>query len=197
MKRRTTQTILLFLLAPMISAPLHAVEPMSEEAMGSMALESGQDFIQIYGPTSAGLTIDIDDESDSKKTSASESADDTAIAATKQTIADLEKQLIEEFETAKASGDTDIGQAALLKGDSIIVGQAGAFDTTSEISYKDGAFKHDAKFNKDGSVEHTRNLQVDMLKFENLSSDAANDNSFGSIYISDWSSRGTNTTTER
>ncbi len=199
MKRKKLKSLPLVLAIFMVGLSAHAVEPMSEEAMGSMALESGQNFTQIYGPTSAGLSVDTESSGaleGATKTSTNET-DDTAILATKQSISDLEKQLINEFETAKANGDFDLGQAEIIKSGSLVVGQAGAFDTTSEIRYKDGAYKHDATFNQDGSVKHTRDLQIDMLKFENLSSDNLNDNTFGSIYISDWSSRGSNTTTER
>jgi hypothetical protein len=171
-----------------------AVEPMSEDALSDFALESGQSFIQIYGAPAAGLTVDIDENQANAAQDSKIETDDTTIESAAYSLKTIEEQITEQFKNANIE-PVDPNLNAIVSSSEVIVGQANAFDQSSEITYRKKDFQHDAVFNPDGSVEHNRNLKIDLLKFENISNDDLNDNStLGDIYISDWSSRGSTTT---
>lgn len=172
-----------------------AVEPLSEGDMGDLALDSGQNLLQLYGPTAAGLQIEALGEDDADVELDSGSVDDTSIETASTTLKSIEEQLTEEFNKTRQDISFDPNLEAIIKPVERVVGQAAAFDTTSEIQYDKDKFKHEATFNADGTVQHDRNLQIDLLKFENIGGDDFDDPStIGSIYISDWSSRGSTTT---
>lgn len=173
-----------------------AVEPLSEDDMGDLALDSGQNLLQLYGPTAAGLRIEAVGKDESQSDAAQEdTVDETSLEAAASTLKSIEEQLTEEFNKDRQDLNLDPNLQAIIKPVERVVGQAAAFDTTSEIQYDKDKFKHDAKFNADGTVQHDRDLQIDLLKFENIGGDDLNDPStIGSIYISDWSSRGSTTT---
>lgn len=172
-----------------------AVEPLSENDMGDLALDSGQNLLQLYGPTAAGLSIEaVGDSEELDNAAAEDSVDDTSIKTAASTLKSIEEQLTEEFNKDRQELNLDPNLDAIIKPIERVVGQATAFDTTSEIQYDKDKFKHEATFNADGTVQHDRNLQIDLLKFERLGTDDLNDPSLGSIYISDWSSRGSTTT---
>ena len=165
-----------------------AVEPMSDEDMGDFALASGQSFLQVYGPSSAGLSIDTPNESGD--------VDDTRLTSSSKVIEDLDQDSLEARPITPQgnSPDAETVDAAIESG-IVTVGNAQVEDTTSEISYKQVDFKREAIFNTDGSVIQTRDLQIDRLEFQNITID---DNpSLGNVYISDWSSQGQTTTQGR
>lgn len=176
-----------------------AVEPLSEDDMGDLALDSGQNILQMYGATAAGLRLEIEgNDNDQKRTEQEEASNETSIETAKSTLKSIEEQLTEEFNNDRQDLTLDPNLQAIIKPVERVVGQATAFDTTSEIRYDKDKFKHDATFNPDGSVQHDRDLSIDLLKFENLSSDNLDDQStIGSIYISDWTSEGSTTTQTR
>ena len=173
-----------------------AVEPLSEDDMGDLALDSGQNLLQMYGPTAAGLSFDvvgINGEQDNPVPE--DTVDETSIKTAASNLKSIEEQLTEEFNKDRQALNLDPNLEAIIKPVERVVGQAASFDTTSEIRYDKDKFKHDATFNADGTVQHDRDLQIDLLKFENIGGDDLNDPStIGSIYISDWSSRGSTTT---
>ena len=172
-----------------------AVEPLSEDDMGDLSLDSGQNLLQMYGPTAAGLRIELEsDVNDQQKTEQEEASNKTNIETVNSTLKSIEEQLTEEFNKDRQELSFDPNLDAIIKPVERVVGQATAFDTTSEIQYDKDKFKHEATFNADGTVQHDRNLQIDLLKFERLGTDDLNDPSLGSIYISDWSSKGSTTT---
>lgn len=209
------------ILAIALSGQSKAVEPMTEDALSNFTLDSGDalSVLQLYGPTSAGLSIDGTSpekelkpqplSSSSSTSSESNTTDDapnrssnavdgTSVETAATTLKNIEEKLIQEFKEEARSGPLDPNLQAIVKIEERIVGQAVAFDTTSEIRYNKSEFKHDAKFNADGSVQHDRNLKIDLLKFENIGGDDLDDSStIGSIYISDWRSEGSTTTTAR
>ena len=171
-----------------LSSASLAVEPMSDEDMGDFALASGQSFLQVYGPSSAGLSIDTPNDSGD--------VDDTSLASSSKVIEDLDQDSLE-IKTSEPQGNTpdaDTIDGAIESG-IVTVGNAQVEETTSEISYKQVDFKREAIFNTDGSVIQTRDLQIDRLEFQNITID---DNpSLGNVYISDWSSQGQTTTQGR
>lgn len=204
-----------------LSGHSFAVEPMTEDALSDFSLDSGDalSVLQLYGPTSAGLSIDGTGSNgeltpkpltassskspdkattDSAPKQSSNAVDETSVKTAAITLQNIEEKLIQEFKEEARSGPLDPNLQAIVKIEERVVGQAAAFDTTSEIRYNKSQFKHDAKFNADGSVQHDRNLKIDLLKFENVGGDDLDDTStIGSIYISDWRSEGSTTTTVR
>ena len=174
----------------------HAVEPLSENDMSDLALDSGSGLLQIYGPTAAGLRVEALGKNE--EAPENESTDDTSIKSAESTIKSLEDQLTEEFQRERPDLEFDPNLQAIVKPNERVVGDAASFDTLSQIQYNKSNFKHEATFNSDGSVQHDRDLQIDLLKFENIGGDDLNDPStIGSIYISDWTSQGSTTTQVR
>ena len=172
-----------------------AVEPLSEGDLGDLALDSGQNLLQLYGPTAAGLRIEALGEDEADVELDSGAVDETSIETASTTLKSIEEQLTEEFNKTRQDITFDPNLEAVLKPEERIVGSAEVFEQTSEIQYDKDKFKHDPTFNRDGTVQHDRDLQVDLLKFENIGTDDINESAkFGSIYISDWSSRGSTTT---
>jgi len=165
-----------------------AVEPMSDEDMGDFALASGQSFLQVYGPSSAGLSIDTPNDSGD--------VDDTSLASSSKVIEDLDQDSLE-IKTIELNPNVPDEETVndVIESGIITVGNAQVEDTTSQISYRNVDFNREAIFNKDGSVIQTRDLQIDRLEFQNITID---DNpSLGNVYISDWSSQGRTTTQGR
>lgn len=170
-----------------------AVQPLSEEDMGDVSFDSGLNLLNVYGPTSAGLSDDVE--------VAKPSEDEDPNQAI-ETAASTAKELLEESE---ANNDTPViidTNANLtfkeveeaIKASVETVGTAQIFDTTSEIQYRKKDFFHGAEFLDNGDVVHTRELQIDLLKLENLRIDPLENNpSAGNIYLSDWESRGSAT----
>ncbi|KZZ58406.1 MAG: hypothetical protein MK096_04100 [Oleiphilaceae bacterium] len=174
----------------------YAVEPLSENDMSDLALDSGSGLLQIYGPTAAGLRVEALGKNEEPPEN--ESTDDTSIKSAESTIKSLEDQLTEEFQRERPDLEFDPNLQAIVKPNERVVGDAASFDTLSQIQYNKSNFKHEATFNSDGSVQHDRDLQIDLLKFENIGGDDLNDPStIGSIYISDWTSQGSTTTQVR
>ena len=70
-------------------------------------------------------------------------------------------------------------------------GNASVFSTNSEINYKTNNVNRDMQALDDGEIIVSRDLQIDLLKLENLRGDNREGNrSAGNIYLSDWNSRG-------
>ena len=189
----------LFIILIAATSTSFAVEPLSENDMGDLALDSGQNLLQLYGPTAAGLRIDAVGKDDlEKNTSPEDDTDETSLGAAESTLKTIEEQLTDEFTKDRQDLNLDPKLQAIIKPVERVVGQAAYFDTTSEIQYDKNKFKHDATFNADGTVQHDRDLQIDLLKFENIGGDDLDDPStIGSIYISDWTSEGGTTTRAR
>lgn len=168
-----------------------AVQPLSEEDMSGVSLESGLNLLNVYGPPAAGVSSDVSVE----VAKPDEESPDQSIA----TAADSANELIEDAEgtlegQAPALPTQELSfrevEEAIRAGDETF-GTAQSFDSSSEISYTTKDFHHDADFLGRDDVVHTRDLQVDSLKFENLVIDPIENNpSIGNIYLSDWESRG-------
>jgi len=187
-----------FILLMQISFFAHSVEPLSEKDMSDLALESGNSILKIYGATAAGIRVEAIGKEDDTETKDKEETDDTGVKAARSTLKNIEEQITKEFQQEFSTSALDPQLTAIIKPVEQVVGNAAAFDTYSEIRYNKENFKHEAKFNADGSVQHDRDLQIDLLKFENIGGDDLDDPStIGSIYISDWTSQGSTTTQMR
>ena len=188
MKTTTKKHIVALIGILSLSSVGWSVEPMSDEDMGDFALASGQSFLQVYGPSSAGLSIDTPNGSGD--------VDDTSLTSSSKVIEDLDQDSLE-IKTVELNPNVPDEETIddVIEAGIITVGNAQVEDTTSQISYRNADFNREAIFNKDGSVIQTRDLQIDRLEFQNITID---DNpSLGNVYISDWSSQGRTTTQGR
>jgi len=187
--KKIAQTSLLLVFAGLVTSNLHAVQPLSENDMDSVSAETGQNIIDIFGPAGAGLADDSPDETPSEGEEAKAAAntvleDNETIDASNAPSVQPTSLSFEEAEAAITANAKTVGNAQLL-------------DTNSQIEYKTKDFHHEADFLKDGTVVHTRDLQVDLLKLENLSGDYDDNQNYGNIYLSDWESRGSTRMQER
>ena len=168
-----------------------AVQPLSESDMDNVSAETGQNILNVFGPAAAGLT---EDYTPSKQQENGETQHASEVAT--NVLNDIEQDVLttddnsqtdssnltfEEAQAAIEAGVKVVGEAFHREGDS----------TTSEIQYSEKDFHHEAEFLVDGSVIHNRDLQIDLLKLENLRGGYDDNNpSAGNIYLSDWQSRG-------
>lgn len=178
----------------LFSVPVSAVQPLSEQAMDDVSFESGLNILNVYGPTSAGLSDDIDLLAPSAEDKEKQLV--TATTSAKELLEDAEESQ-DESVTAPPL-DTNLSfkevEEAISAGIST-VGRAGTtFDTSSEIQYNKKSFIHDAEFLSNGDVIHTRDLQIDLLKIEDIKGNYRDEGrTIGDIYLSDWESRGSAT----
>lgn len=171
-----------------------AVQPLSEQAMDDVSFESGLNILNVYGPTSAGLSDDID-----PLTTSAEDKEKQLITATTSA-----KELLEDAEgfqnesTTAQPIDTNLSfkevEEAISAGISTVGRADTTFDTSSEIQYNKKSFIHDAEFLSNGDVIHTRDLQIDLLKVEDIKGNYRDEGrTIGDIYLSNWESRGSAT----
>ena len=176
-----------------LSSTSLAVQPLSEEDMGEVSFESGLNLLNVYGPTSAGLSDDLEVAKPSEEENPNQ-AIETAASTAKELLEDSESNN-EAPVTIDTNADVTFKEfEEAIKASVETVGTAQVFDTTSEIQYRKKDFFHGAEFLDNGDVVHTRELQIDLLKLENLRIDPLENNpSAGNIYLSDWESRGSTT----
>jgi hypothetical protein len=176
-----------------LSSTSLAVQPLSEKDMGEVSFESGLNLLNVYGPTSAGLSDDVEVAKPSEEENPNQ-AIETAASTAKELLEDSESNN-EAPVTIDTNADVTFKEfEEAIKASVETVGTAQVFDTTSEIQYRKKDFFHGAEFLDNGDVVHTRELQIDLLKLENLRIDPLENNpSAGNIYLSDWESRGSTT----
>ncbi|KZZ32450.1 hypothetical protein A3757_04800 [Oleiphilus sp. HI0117] len=170
---------------------------MSESDMDDVSAIAGISVLDIYGSPAAGLTVDSEDDeaTNSNGKNSYNEAEDT------QDFASHELKKIEDGGLATTQASNDIAsptETLTIEDNSVVSGAAQSFTTTSEINYKPKNFQHEMKQLSGDSISISRNLHVDLLKIENLSGDHYDESrSAGSIYLSDWTSRGNTILTPR
>ncbi len=172
--------------------------------MGNVSLDAGINVLNVYGQSAAGLTIDSEEASRSGQASPLKKLDSTQEDDTSKAQATVALQKISEsHEDQKLNPVTTStveaeALAEAVEESDIKVGNASAFTTNSEITYKKNNFTHQSRPNNDGSVTLTRDLYVEQLRIENLGGDHYDQNrTVGDIILSDWRSRGDTTVTPR
>lgn len=193
-------TIIRILMLSTISAYAHSVQPMTESDLEIVSATTGDNILNIFGASQAGLKID----SDQKVEPGSANLDS-------QSNAHLGKEQFQEGESVKAIAaielrdieqktstnkqintaeriEQSVQNSAVLSGESTTKSSS-AYSTNSEINYKTANFKHQMRELENG-VAVQRDLQIDLLKLENLKGAHYDERSAGSIYLSDWQSRG-------
>lgn len=192
-----TLSIKLIPLLALSMLPLSAfsVQPMSESDLEIVSAETGKNILNIFGASQAGLSVDSESgglpnsniELDTENSTEGESTKAIALNELKAIEEDSFQNLPERQQEiiSKDSRNT------VLKLSESTKGSASVFETNSEINYKNNNVHHDMRTLKNGGVAISRDLQIDLLKLENLRGDSTeNGRSAGNIYLSDWSSRG-------
>ncbi|GEM_PF-1488223 len=175
------------------SSMVSAVQPLTEADMDNVSAEIGQNILDIFGPAAAGLEDDIDPSEGS-----TESADTSNKDAADVALKDEERRTAETGSEQVITFDSFEDAQTAIEENTQTIGTASAFKTSSEIQYKTKGFSHKADFLGDGSVVHTRDLKIDLLKLENLRGDYNDgDRTVGNIYLSNWESRGSTRMQER
>lgn len=166
-----------------VSAP-HAAQPLTESDLGNVSAEIGPNFLNIFGAPAAGVSDDV------LTTDTSIEGEETDVISSSE-LEDIE---IDQLERTSSTELPIIDSATAHESIEASVrtnGQAEVFDTSSEIQFLNKDFHHELEVEELNQVTHTRDLSVDMLKLENLKGDHDDPNRHaGSIYISDWHSRG-------
>ncbi len=174
---------------------------LSESDLGAVSAVAGLNILDIYGAPAAGLTVETEGasetkvlEKDSAATSQYSEGENTRAFASSEL-----KQIEEERLSANQTADTGLTIGIVsIQDNSLVSGEAQAFTTTSEINYKTRNVHHEMTPLEGDSISISRDLHIDLLKIENLRGDHFDESrSAGSIYLSDWTSRGDTTLTPR
>lgn len=210
------QKLLSAALACSFSSLLIAAQPMSEADMDNVSAVAGLNLLNIYGAPSAGLKVDTEENASSTKSSSNNRIlDDASVEITgplsvesyqegettqdfaSQELTKIEEGRLNQEQGSISSFESSLQSSAIID-DRSTIGEAQAFTTSSEISYKDRNVHHEMTELGNGAVSVSRNLQIDLLKIENLRGAHHEEHrSAGSIYLSDWSSRGDTRLTPR
>lgn len=173
-----------------------AIQPMSEKDLEIVSATTGSNILNIFGASQAGLKIDGSMSESTEVSSVSLNTENYNEGEATKPVALNKLRTIEQdnlqipntnIEPA-VSNDT---QNIVLKVNEQTTGNASVFTTSSEINYKTSNVHHQMRNIENGGVAVSRDLQIDLLKLENLRGDSLDDGrSAGSIYISNWHSQG-------
>ena len=179
-----------------------SAEPLSETDMDQVSADAGLNILNVYGNTSAGLSVDSDETesnpSSNEQVNTSDEEEELASLADDEIVnaidTDDTNNSISALETSPESEEL----ISAVEETDVKVGNSEVFTTTAEIKYKSNEFNHSMKTKGDGAVTITRDLHVELLKLENLSGDHHDrSRTAGDIYLSNWRSRGDTTITPR
>ncbi len=178
-----------------LSFPVLAIQPMTESDLEVVSATTGSNILNIFGASQAGLRID---GADSKSTDAtqlqleSESFDEgeATKSITLKALLSIEEDRFKEPQNNDLTISKD-AQTTILKLNEQTKGTASIFSTSSEINYKTSNVHHEMREIENGGIAVSRDLQIDLLKVENLKGvNSDNSRSAGSIYLSVWRSLG-------
>lgn len=178
-----------------------AVQPMSESDLEVVSATTGSNILNIFGASQAGLTVDDSEvgnldldspiSSSTNLTTENTTEGETAKPAALNRLRTIEEEILHTPNTPAEQILSSAAQSTVLKINEQTIGSASVFETSSEINYKTNNVNLQMRNLENGGVGVSRNLQVDLLKLENLSGDQMNSGrSVGSIYLSDWQSQG-------
>jgi len=175
---------------------VNAVQPMSESDLEFVSATTGSNILNIFGASQAGLKIDDTETQEIPSSSAKLETEKYQEGEATNPIAQKELNAIEEGKLQKSNTIPEFTipqetENSLIKSNLQTTGNASVFSTSSEIKYKTTNVHHEMKTIENGGVSVSRDLQIDLLKLENLSGDQIdNSRSAGSIYLSNWNSQG-------
>ncbi len=186
-----------------LSSPSLGVQPMTETDLEIVSATTGDNILNIFGASQAGLKIDTDkvkpgsaklttnENIDLRKEAITEGEGARSIAAIEIREIELKQQSALLPEGSTSSGLPLEAQRSAIQVSESTTKRSSTNETNSEINYKTANFKHQMREIDNGGVAVQRELQIDLLKLENLRGLQAEENrSAGSIYLSDWNSRG-------
>ena len=156
----------------MLSFSAFAVQPMSESDLEIVSITTGNNILNIFGASQAGLKV----ENKTNRLNELRTIEEDSV----QNILQPQQALI-----------SNNSQRTVVNLNKSTQGNASVFSTNSEINYKTNNVNRDMQALDDGEIIVSRDLQIDLLKLENLRGDNREGNrSAGNIYLSDWNSRG-------
>jgi hypothetical protein len=183
------------LLAFLLPLSTFAIQPMSESDLEVVSAITGSNILNIFGASQAGLKIDDSKSESTEATSVNLNTEKFNEGEATKPVALSELRTIEE-DTLKHQHNSELllskgTQETVLSLNKQTTTNASAFSTSSEINYKTSNVSHEMRNIENDGVAVSRDLQIDLLKLENLRGDNLDDGrSAGNIYISDWRSQG-------
>lgn len=198
------KTMALLLTLSTFSFFVYSAKPMSENDLGNVSAVTGDNIINLLGSPSAGLrddnadlTFNSEDDLDLDFSTENPDASNDVFETVKASEDLTEEELKALYEDSHRTSIDNIGAVDTSVYDEAIaaakqtVGKADSFSASrSEIIYLDKNVHHDMTKLNNNSVIVTRDLYIDLLTIDKLST-TANGTSAGSIYLSDWRSQGT------
>jgi len=195
--------VLKSLILSVLAISAQAVQPMTESDLEIVSATTGDNILNIFGASEAGLRVDNDKQVEpgsatlnAESSSASlnkeqfqEGENATTIAASE--IRDIEQKSRQATAAIPSNSIERKHEQTAIEASESTSKTSTTYSTSSEINYKTANFKHQMRELDNGGVAVTRDLQIDLLKLENLKGAYYDENrSAGSIYLSDWRSRG-------
>lgn len=178
-----------------------AVQPLDEVGLEGVSADAGVNVLNLYGASAAGIAIDetpdnaelsesLESTVPLSQTRHSEGSE--AQPAAEQQLSDLEQSL------QSLTRDQDLSLvlssqevASILDSNRVTLGEASVLRNSSEIRYRDANATRELQPLDENLVNVRRDLLIERLSIENLSgNDVDSSRSAGSIFISDWVSRG-------
>jgi hypothetical protein len=188
----STTTFVSLISLSLITSSIEAAKPMTENDLGGVSAETGDNILNLLGAPAAGLTIDQDYTSSplDEQHDTYQEGETTEVFAIEE-IKSLENNDINK--TAQPSEqDVNIGDfEEAIYASKQTIGIATSLDfSNSEIRYFNKNFHHDATIITNNNIETTRDLYIELLSVDKLNT-SEDGPSAGSIYLSDWRSQGT------
>lgn len=173
---------------------VHAVQPMTETDLEIVSAITGDNILNIFGASQAGLTVDTDKNSITSQPTLKTEKYQAGETTSKKLMHQIQQSSELPAYTMESTSNTlpdASGVSTLLKSNEYSTKSSDLNTTSSEINYQSSNFKKERRSLENGGVGITRDLQIDLLKLENLRGDQTDESrNAGSIYLSDWHSRG-------
>jgi len=174
----------------------HSAKPMTENDLGEVSAVTGDHILNMFGAPAAGLTIDqAETISSNEEIAATNKKETYKEGNTTEVFANAEIKSLEsessEQPLSSPSIDVDISvfEEAIYASKQTIGVATTLNSSNSEIQYFDKNMHHELTVLSNNNVKITRDLHIDLLKIDKLNT-TADGPSAGSIYLSDWRSRG-------
>jgi len=214
-KNHSLKSVPLLLISIALGLPsltIHAAESMTEMTesdLDNISAEAGFSLLNIFGAPAAGLTDDapFDEQEGDKETTSDfqissgnrlDEEENNTRKTAEDKLGDIESDQLEAevhintpiLSFNEVLGSLKASEETIIKA-SALVGRDQDDTTTNELQYQNQDYHHGLEVLGKNEVINTRDLQIDLLKLENLRGDHFDDSrSVGSIYISDWHSQG-------
>jgi len=192
----TTKALVSLLTFSAISMYAHSAKPMNETDLSSVSAVTGENILNLFGAPAAGLSIDQAEPlaTSSKKVALSED-EIYQESSTTEIFAEAELESLEKSSSKQAPPsnlDIDISafEEAIYASEKTIGVATSLNSSNSEIRYSNNKVHHDLTVTTGNDIKVSRDLHIDLLKVDDLRTSAEGP-SAGSIYLSDWRSKGT------